>query len=474
LPDGPQPKNRLAYWSLLLLALILAGGGFLYYTSIQRQLYTRIDDRLKLVAALSDLAPSAVPTRGTAEQSFCERLKKAAAATDNQLQLGIYTANGELICSARQPGQNDTIALPRSIQSLSQKTVKTEVTLRGNGRNLIQPLSRDGDLVGYLVLQHDLKPIRKHFSLVLTVLLLGSIAVLTGFALLQRRLTRSNLMTIRRLTRAMDRAQADIEPAHFRTLKQAGPAARNLAHSYNGLMDRMADSLKRSRQFAANVTHELRTPLTILRGETELALRNGRDAEELRQVLESNLEEINRMAYLIEDLLLLSKTDLGEIPLKMEETDLTDLITELHHQTQILAETKQIKVALQRPQHPVCLHADSLRLRQVLLNLLTNAIKYTPEAGRVEVSLSQTEDQVEIEISDTGIGIDSEHLDKIFNRFYRIDKTDNRHDGGSGLGLAIVKWIVEAHGGTVNVSSVPNRGSTFKVYLPTAENSQQN
>lgn len=472
--DGLQPKNRLSYWSLLLLALILAGGGFFYYTSFQKQLYARIDDRLKLVAALSNLAAGAEPTRATVEQSFCDRLRKTAAATDNSLQLGFYAPSGELICPVEQSAQGETIALPPRIQPTNRDKIHPQATAQAGGRNLIQPLSRDGDLVGYLVLQHDLRATQKRFTLVLSVLLLSSIAVLTGVALLQRRLASSNLMTIRRLTRAMERSQADIEPAHFRTLKQAGTAAHNLAHSYNALMDRMADSLKRSRQFAANVTHELRTPLTILRGETELALRNGRDAEELRQVLESNLEEINRMAYLIEDLLLLSKTDLGEIPLKMEETDLTDLITELHHQTQILAETKQIQVALHRPQHPVSLRADSLRLRQVMLNLLTNAIKYTPEAGRVEVSLSQAEDQVEIEISDTGIGIDSAHLDKIFNRFYRIDKTDNRHDGGSGLGLAIVKWIVEAHGGTVNVSSVPNQGSTFKVALPISRNSPQN
>ena len=470
--DGTQLKNRLPYWSLLLLAIILGGGVFFYYTSYQQQLYARIDDRLKLVAAFSELAASATPPPLTVED-FCEGLKKAAVTSDNLLQLGLYAPNGELICALAQPAQENILALPRQIQASDPGTVKISATPQGTGRRLIQPLSRNGDRVGTLVLQHDLRPAQKRFTLMLSVLLLSSIVVLTGFAVLQRRLTSSNLMTIRRLTRAMDRSQADIEPEHFRTLKQAGPAARNLARSYNALMDRMADSLKRSRQFAANVTHELRTPLTILRGETELALRNGREAEELRQVLESNLEEIRRMAYLIEDLLLLSKTDLGEIPLKMEATDLTDLITELHHQAQLLAETKQIQVELQRPQHPISLRADSLRLRQVLLNLLTNAIKYTPEAGRVEVSLSQTEDQVEIQISDTGIGIDSQHLDKIFNRFYRIDKTDNRHDGGSGLGLAIVKWIVEAHGGSINVSSLPGRGSTFKVSLPTAEQLRQ-
>jgi signal transduction histidine kinase len=234
-------------------------------------------------------------------------------------------------------------------------------------------------------------------------------------------------------------------------------------------MNRIADSLLRSRQFAANVTHELRTPLTILRGETELALRNGREQDQLRQVLESNLEEISRMSYLIEDLLLLSKSDLGEIPLKMEALDLTGLALELHHQTQLLANAKNISVQLQTPEEQVIIQADSLRLRQVLLNLLTNAIKYTPDNGEISISLEANDEKVEIAISDTGMGIGSEHLEKIFERFYRINKTHNRNDGGSGLGLAIVKWIVDAHRGMIKVSSIPGQGSKFSISLPLSE-----
>jgi len=176
------------------------------------------------------------------------------------------------------------------------------------------------------------------------------------------------------------------------------------------------------------------------------------------------------MSYLIEDLLLLSKGDLGEIPLKMEPLQLNELVTELHHQAQLLATAKNIKVELHCPQELILLQADSLRLRQVFLNLLTNAIKYTPKDGTVTITLRLDEESVITTITDTGIGMDSEHLEAIFDRFYRVNKTGNRNDGGSGLGLAIVKWIVYAHHGSVKVSSTPGQGSKFTVIFPLLQN----
>jgi len=264
----------------------------------------------------------------------------------------------------------------------------------------------------------------------------------------------------------MDQTNSELSPPIFEVTEAAEQEIIKLARSYNNMMARHADNLLRARQFSADVTHELRTPLTILRGETELALRNGRDKKQLRAVLESNLEEISRMSYLIEDLLLLSKSDLGEIPLKMEPLSLVEFIIELHHQAQLLATTKNIKVDLHCPDEQIILSADSLRLRQVFLNLLTNAIKYTPENGSITIGLLLNENNVEITITDTGIGIDDENLDVIFDRFYRVNKTNNRNDGGSGLGLAIVKWIVNAHAGSITVSSIPGQGSKFTVILP--------
>lgn len=299
----------------------------------------------------------------------------------------------------------------------------------------------------------------------LIVFLIG-ISFLAVFAVIQHKLKNRNLEAIQRLTRLMDQTTAEILPPTFTVAKKSSPEIQKLAHSYNDLMARRATNLRRARQFSADVTHELRTPLTILRGETELALRNGKDQKELREVLGSNLEEISRMSYLIEDLLLLSKSDLGEIPLKMEPLHLDELIVELHHQAQLLATAKNISVELHCPDGQIFLQADSLRLRQVFLNLLTNAIKYTPENGIVAIDLTLNENTVAIDITDTGIGISSEHLGAIFDRFYRVNKTSNRNDGGSGLGLSIVKWIVNAHAGSISVSSTPGQGSKFTVTLP--------
>ena len=282
----------------------------------------------------------------------------------------------------------------------------------------------------------------------------------------QQKSGNESLETIKRLTQLMDQTNSELSPPIFEVTEAAEQEIIKLARSYNNMMVRHADNLLRARQFSADVTHELRTPLTILRGETELALRNGRDKKQLRAVLESNLEEISRMSYLIEDLLLLSKSDLGEIPLKMEPLSLVEFIIELHHQAQLLATTKNIKVDLHCPDEQIILSADSLRLRQVFLNLLTNAIKYTPKNGSITIELLLNENNVEITITDTGIGIDDENLDVIFDRFYRVNKTNNRNDGGSGLGLAIVKWIVNAHAGSITVSSIPGQGSKFTVILP--------
>lgn len=304
---------------------------------------------------------------------------------------------------------------------------------------------------------------------VTTIVVLVCIALLLGVVFVQRQQINRTQLTIEQLISDMDCVDADSQPTELIVVDDESPQAVSLTDSYNAMINRLANSLRRSRQFAADVTHELRTPLTILRGETELALRSNRSQEQITQVLESNLEEISRMSYLIEDLLLLSKSDLGEIPLKMEALDLSGLVMELHHQAQLLAGSKRISVDLIVPQEQIIVQADSLRLRQVLLNLLTNAIKYTQEKGSVIINLKATTENVEVAITDSGIGITEEHLRKIFERFYRIDKTLNRNDGGSGLGLAIVKWIVDAHNGQVNVNSTPGQGSCFTITLPAVQ-----
>jgi len=281
-----------------------------------------------------------------------------------------------------------------------------------------------------------------------------------------QKLDDKDLATIKQLTRSLDNIDADVPLLEIGEVVGTSEEVSSLVVSCSKLLEKQDRNLRRAKQFTADVTHELRTPLTILRGETELALRNDRSAQQLREVLESNLEEINRMTFLIEDLLLLSKSDLGEIPLKAEAIKFDDLIKELHRKAQLLATDKNIEVKLLCPDESILLHADNLRMRQVFLNLLTNAIKYTQDDGTVTVEVTTHADIVKIAIIDTGIGMEEKHLENIFNRFYRINKTDNRYDGGTGLGLSIVKWIVDAHQGSITVTSAPGQGSSFIVMLP--------
>ena len=238
-----------------------------------------------------------------------------------------------------------------------------------------------------------------------------------------------------------------------------------LALTFNEMIARLRSSFDQIKQFSIDASHELRTPLTIMRGEVELALHSEKTLEEYRRVLASNLEEIIRMSAIVENLLTLSKADLGRIELQHEVIPLHDVIRDLYEDSEILAEKKNITVSLDRVDE-VNVSGDKVRIRQLLLNLIDNAIKYTPENGNVSLELGQLNGMASISVRDTGIGIPSEEIPKIFDRFYRVDKARTRALGGSGLGLSIAKWIADAHGGRIEVQSELHRGSTFTVYLP--------
>jgi heavy metal sensor kinase len=241
---------------------------------------------------------------------------------------------------------------------------------------------------------------------------------------------------------------------------------RELAANFNALLSRLGDAFRRVREFTADASHELRTPLTVLRGEAEVALRHPRSSEEYQSVLVSGLEEIHRMGRIVEDLLLLAKGDLGEVPVEKMPVDLEQLLEEMGTQAKMLAEARGIQLtAAGGP--PVEIRADPLRLRQLFWNLLNNAVQYTPEGGAVFLSHALVgEGWVRVTVKDTGIGIPPEHLDRIFERFYRVDKHRSRAGGGSGLGLPICQWIAEVHGGRIEVRSTPGQGSSFIVHLP--------
>lgn len=233
----------------------------------------------------------------------------------------------------------------------------------------------------------------------------------------------------------------------------------------NGMISRLRESFDRIKQFTVNASHELRTPLTIMRGEVELALGSAKDPEEYRRVLVSNLEENLRLASIIDNLLILSRADLEEYDIPFETIDLRELVEELFEDSVIIALKKQIRIELVKSED-VVIKGDKTRLRQLFLNLIENAVKFTPGHGTVTISLERRHDVAIVSIRDSGIGISAEEQPKIFDRFYRVDKARSREIGGTGLGLSIVKWIAELHHGKIEVESKVNMGSTFTVKLP--------
>ena len=222
-------------------------------------------------------------------------------------------------------------------------------------------------------------------------------------------------------------------------------------------------------EFVANVSHELRTPLTAIRGYLETLLEGGLDQPDNgRRFLQIVFRHTERLGRLLDDLMDLSNIELGKVTLKREPTDLADVLEPVLAIVRPQAEAKRLAVAADLPRGLPTVSADRDRLVQILLNLVDNAVKFTPEGGRVTVTASPWEGMVEVVVADTGVGIPSTDLPRITERFYRVDKARSRALGGTGLGLAIVKHLVQAHGGELRIESELGKGTTVSFTLPTA------
>jgi len=239
-----------------------------------------------------------------------------------------------------------------------------------------------------------------------------------------------------------------------------------LADTLNAMLARLQAAFGEMQRFTADAAHELRTPLTALRGGIEVALRAERSPDEYRRVLASSIEEVDQLIRLAEDLLLLSRSTVG-LTATRQPVDLEPLCLEVLELGVRLAKGKGVTVSLGATA-PAVVHGDAVALRRALLNLVDNAVKYTPAGGSVVISLDRTGEHVALVVEDTGIGIDSTDTRRIFEPFVRLDAGRSRDTGGSGLGLAIARSIVLAHGGTLEVESRPGGGSRFTIRLPAA------
>src|SRR5213594_2680677 len=241
-----------------------------------------------------------------------------------------------------------------------------------------------------------------------------------------------------------------------------------LAATLNQMMTRLERSFSALRRFTADASHELKTPLTVLRAGVERAITAPHLPPETLATLEETLQEINRMTELVDALLTLARADEGTAPLHREPIDLRALLEETRETGELLAEQAGVHVEVATPPESVILEVDTQRFRQLVLNLLTNAVKYTPRGGSVHVQLGENDGRVTLTVADTGIGIALGDLPHIFDRFWRADSARTRtgERPGAGLGLAICKWIAEAHGGQIEVASRAGRGTMFTVTLP--------
>ena len=234
-----------------------------------------------------------------------------------------------------------------------------------------------------------------------------------------------------------------------------------LTATFNDMIGRLQESFAQIQRFSADASHELRTPLTIMRGEIEVALRRKRMPAHTRELLTSIHDELVRLSSIVESLMTLINSESGRLSFRFDDVPLDTLMRELAEDALVLAAPKRIKIEVGELEN-LKVRGDAARLRQLLLNLVENAVKYTPDHGAVSLSLTRLGGNAAVRISDTGVGIPKKDLPKIFDRFYRV----HADGSGSGLGLAIAKWIAEAHHGTIEVTSRERKGSTFTVFLP--------
>ncbi len=304
-------------------------------------------------------------------------------------------------------------------------------------------------------MNHSLALLRRISGVALV--LVTSVACLGAWVLARRSLRPIDAMTVKarqigadELTERLPRSGTDDE-------------LDRLAGTLNEMLGRIEDHVGHVRQFTADASHELRSPLAALRGMAEVALSRPRSADELREVVEASIEQYRRLQRLAEDLLLLTQADVNRATLKRERVRLDQVVRDAVELYAPLAEEAGLKLTV-HPLPCVELSGDGGRLRQMVGNLIDNAVKYNKSAGEIDVVLDCQDGAADMKVRDRGIGIASEDLPYVFDRFYRGDKA--RTSNGAGLGLAICRWIAQAHGGEIELNSVLGEGTTASVRLP--------
>ena len=458
-------RVRLTLWygTALVLVLIIFGGAL--YAVLARGLRDQIDRSLDEAAVV---AVRAVEQHGLGPFLPFEDLAAEfpeLAVLDKSFQ--IFSPAGKITIQSPNLRRQDIPLSPTALAAAlnGQATFESARFQDGSTFRLLSvPIRENGVLVNIVQVGTSLRPVEEMLHrLVLVLLVLAPIALAValggGWFLADRA-----LRPVEAITQAAQRiAAGDL------TQRLAAPSTSDeigrLAATFNDMIARLEASFRQVRQFSADASHELRTPLTVIKGEAELALRRTRPAEDYKLVLESTLEEIDRMTQIVDELLFLSRTDLGEVVIERLPVRLDALVEDIRRQTGVLGQEQGVQVTVGSVD-PATVLGDELRLRELLLNLVDNAVKYSRPGGKVEIALLREGAAARLSVTDQGIGMTPEEMGRIFDRFYRTDAARAHAKKGTGLGLSICKWIAEAHHGRIEVQSHVGEGSRFTVVLP--------
>jgi two-component system OmpR family sensor kinase len=313
--------------------------------------------------------------------------------------------------------------------------------------------------VGYA--EGSVEIILDHFLSVLAILVPVALVISLGGGYFMAGIALRPVLHISRMTDRITADRLDLRIPARPVDDELGLLIRTI----NTMIARLQLSFGQIREFSMGVAHELKTPLTIMKGEAELALSHPGSGPDTQRLAALTLEETARMSRIVDDLLTLARGDAGQIIIEHRPVQLDAIISEVHEDTIILATDRNLRVELLR-NDPGLIPGDAARLRQLFRVLITNAVQYTDPGGTIRLQSVEAADGFTVTVEDTGIGIPAESLDRIFERFYRVDPARTRMGGGSGLGLAIARWIVDAHRGSITVTSTPGKGSCFTVRLP--------
>jgi heavy metal sensor kinase len=453
-------KTRIAVWYISLSTLVLAGLGVALYLIIS---HSMMNDRRAVIAQDLERLPHVAQRYGNrgVDRLLDEAQEEIPLKPADEF-VQIFRSDGVSVASsANLRGRS----LPFRPELASATSPFATISTSGDGSPALIGVSRiDINNAPYFAaIAVSLESVRSiQRRLLITLVVSIPIAILLSL-LGGTVLARQAIEPLDRMTNTAKQISAEQLNERIQ-LRRADIELKRLADSFNEMLDRLDQSFKQIRQFTADASHELRTPVTILMGETDLALNGLLDYEECRAALSSRREELQRMSRIIDDLLTLSQFDHSQQTLHHKPVDFCDLVIEVCEQQRNQAKSKGVELELTKTV-PAMMDGDSSRLRQMVRNLLDNAIKYTPAGGKVSIELAQSNGNFELRVSDNGIGIPRDDLPRIFDRFYRADKARTRAEGGSGLGLSIVKQVVEAHGGNVKVSSEVGAGTVMTVVM---------